>query len=246
MTRRTMKPWLLAPALLLAGFVWVGAAHAQAPVPDSPEGEDIEMEFEFEGPEDAFDEGGPLLAQRDGAFDGPGGFSAPAPAPREREGRRIQGEAGERRHEKMRGMGHGRMGGMKGMRGKPGMRGRHGAMSEKLNLTDRQKEQMADVHEKAQRRMIPIRSGLAEARLDLRKLMRDESPNQAQIDSAIDRMAKLRADAQKAHVAARLEARSLLTPEQRTQMKGARGMMGHGMRGKMGGKGMPGGMRGHH
>jgi Spy/CpxP family protein refolding chaperone len=245
MTRRTMKPWLLAPALLLAGFVWIGVAHAQAPVPDSPEGGDIEMEFEFDGPEGAFDEGGPLLAQRDGAFDGPGGFSAPAP--REREGRRMKGEAGERRHERMRGMGHGRMG---GMHGKQGMRGRHGAMSEKLNLTDRQKEQMADVHEKAQRQMIPIRSGLAEARLDLRKLMRDESPNQAQIDAAIDRMAKLRADAQKAHVAARLEARSLLTPEQRKQMKGARGMMGHGMRGKMGGKmggeEMQGGMRGHH
>lgn len=225
MTRRTMKPWLLAPALLLAGFVWIGAAHAQAPVPDSPES-------------------GPLLAQRDDAFDGPGGMSAPAPAPRDRDRARMNRAPGEHRMRGAKGRrgggtDHGRMGGMKGMKGMHGkhgmrgmggmrgMRGHGGMMGHDLDLTDRQKEQMAQLRETHQRRMIGIRSGLAEARLDLGKLMRADSPNQSQIDATIDRMAKLRADAHKARVATMLGARGLMTPEQRKKMQETRGS-GHG------------------
>ena len=185
MNRRTMNPWLLVPALLIAGSIGIAPAHAQ------------------------------------GDFDGPGGLSGPAPAHP-----RAKAERGERRM---------------------GMRGGHGAMMEKLNLSDRQKEQMAGIHKAQQRRMIPIRAAMAEAGLDLRKLMRADSPNKAQLDAAIDRMAKLRADAQKARVATLMEARAILTPEQRKTMQGMHGMMGgRGMHGDMGGRGGHGGRGGMH
>lgn len=200
MKRHTMKPWLLVPALLIAGSLGIGPAHAQ------------------------------------GDFDGPGGLSGPAPAHP-----RAKSERGERRMG-MRGHDGGKG---EGMRGHEGMGGGHGAMMEKLNLTDRQKEQMAGIHEAQQRRMIPIRSAIAEAGLDLRKLMRDDSPSKVQIDAAIDRMAKLRADAQKARVATLMEARAILTPEQRKTMQGLHGMMGgRGMHGGMGGRGGHGGRGG--
>ncbi len=103
-----------------------------------------------------------------------------------------------------------------GMRG--GMRGRHAGMMEKLNLSDRQKDQMADLRDTQERKMIGIKSGLAEARLDMRKLMRADNPSQSQIDATIDRTAKLRADAAKARVATRLAMRGLLTDAQKKTM----------------------------
>jgi Spy/CpxP family protein refolding chaperone len=219
MKRNTMKSLLLVPALLVAGFAGAGADAAHA--------------------------------DDDKRFDGPGGLSAPAPM---KEERRMDGRDGKRMREH-----HGRMGkegkrgahGMKGKMGRHGgrggMRGGHGAMMEKLNLSDRQKEQMKSLHEDQQRRMIPIHAGLQEARLDLQKLMRADAPSRSQIDATIDRMAKLRADAQKARVATMLEAHTVLTPEQRKQMKEMHGGMGRGMRGMGGmggGRGMHGG--GHH
>jgi Spy/CpxP family protein refolding chaperone len=218
MKRNTMKSLLLVPALLVAGFAGAGADAAQA--------------------------------QDDPRFDGPGGLSAPAPPKEERRmdgrgDRRMREHHGRMGAEGKRG-GHGRMGmkGHMGRGGRGGMRGGHAAMMEKLNLSDRQKEQMKSLHEAQQRRMIPIRSGLEEAQLDLQKLMRADAPSRSQIDATIDRMAKLRADAQKARVATMLEAHTLLTPEQRKQMKELHGGMGRGLRGFGGGRGMHGG--GHH
>jgi len=124
------------------------------------------------------------------------------------------------------GMGHGMGRGMHG-----GMGGRHAEMMEKLKLTPQQKEKMADLRDAQQRKMIGIRGGLAEARLDMRKLMRADVPSQAQIDATIDRMAKLRADAQKSRIATHLAMRGLLTDSQRKTMDEMRG----GMRGMGGG-----------
>jgi Spy/CpxP family protein refolding chaperone len=115
-----------------------------------------------------------------------------------------------------------------------GMRERHAAMMEKLKLTAQQKEKMADLREAQQRRMIGVRGGLAEARLDLRKQMRAAAPNQAQIDATIDRMATLRADAQKSRIATHLAMRGLLTESQRKTMDEMREEM-HGAGGMGGG-----------
>ena len=110
-----------------------------------------------------------------------------------------------------------------GMRGGPGMhrmmrRGMIGAFA-RLDLTDAQKKQLADVREKQQRRAIQTRADLEVAQLDLRKAMRAETPNAAAINAQIDKVSKLRADAHKSRVAAFLEARALLTPEQQKQLR---------------------------
>jgi len=114
------------------------------------------------------------------------------------------------------------------------MGARHTEMMEKLKLTPQQEEKMADLRETQQRKMIGIRGGLAEARLDMRKLMRADAPNQAQIDATIDRMAKLRADAQKSRGATTLGMRGRLTDSQgktRDEMRGPGGGMGGGPHG---------------
>ena len=89
----------------------------------------------------------------------------------------------------------------------------------RLDLTDAQKKQLADVREKQQRKAIQSRADLDVARLDLRKAMKAETPNAAAINTQIDKVSKLRADAQKSRVAAFLEARALLTPEQQKQLR---------------------------
>jgi Spy/CpxP family protein refolding chaperone len=89
----------------------------------------------------------------------------------------------------------------------------------RLDLTDAQKKQLAEVHEKQQRKAIQSRADLDVARLDMRKAMRAETPNAASINAQIDKISKLRADAQKSRVAAFLEARALLTPEQQKQLR---------------------------
>ena len=110
-------------------------------------------------------------------------------------------------------------------------------MMEKLKLTAAQKEKMADLRETQQRKMIGVRSGLAEAQLDLRKLMRADAPSQAQIDATIDRMSRLRGDAQKSRIATHIAMRGLLTDSQKKtldEMKGEMRGMGGGMGGGMG------------
>ena len=155
-----------------------------------------------------------------GEFDGPGGMSAPADP--------------DRRGERMRG---GKRGAQHGMRrGGGGMRGGRGDRMARLNLSERQKEQIRTIREQQQRRMIPLKARLQEANLDLRQLLRAERPSQARIDAAIDQVAELRADAHKARVASMLEIRGLLTDAQKKQLGEQRGRMrGMGDRGGRGG-----------
>jgi Spy/CpxP family protein refolding chaperone len=129
----------------------------------------------------------------------------------------------------MQGMGMHGMGGrhgMQGMRGHGGRRGMgmHRRMAE-LNLTEEQRTKMADIHDRAARRAVPIRSNLEIAQLDLRKLLRTDKPAKSSVDAQIDKIAKLRGDFQKSRMQAMLEARDVLTPEQRGKMHG--GDMSH-------------------
>ena len=116
-----------------------------------------------------------------------------------------------------------------------------GGLHEKLNLTGEQKEKLADIHDRQERRAIPIQGDLRIAALDLHKLLRAERPDQRAIDAQIDRLAGLRASLQKSRVASMIEARSVLSPAQQKLMREEHGgMRGHGMRG---GHGMHGGDR---
>lgn len=112
-----------------------------------------------------------------------------------------------------RNMGHGM--GM-GMGRGPGMLAH---MAGALDLSDAQREKMAAIHERQQRRDIQARADMQLARLDLRKAMSAEKPDGAAINAQIDHVAKLRTDMAKARVASHLEIRALLTPEQQKKMR---------------------------
>ncbi len=108
-----------------------------------------------------------------------------------------------------------------------------------LDLTEAQRTKLADLRDRQQRRAIQARADLQIARLDLRKLLRAGTPSGPAINSQIDRISRMRADLQKSRVATMLEARSVLTPGQRQQLRERRagGMRDERMRSQ----GEPGG-----
>jgi Spy/CpxP family protein refolding chaperone len=148
------------------------------------------------------------------------------------------------------------MGGMQGMHGGPGMRGMGGMrgfgpggpggriggpggmrmmhmqmMAEHLGLSEAQREKMRDIHERAQRGHIQARADIQIAQMDLHKLLREDHVDRSAVDSQIDRISRLRTEQAHARMAAMLDAREVLTPEQRAKAKEMRmhGPMGMGM-----------------
>ena len=83
-----------------------------------------------------------------------------------------------------------------------------------LGLTPQQKTKLMDIHERWQRLAIQKQADTRIAMLDLQKLVCSEKPEKVRIDAAIDKVARLRAELAKSCIGARLEACSLLTPEQ--------------------------------
>ena len=117
------------------------------------------------------------------------------------------------------GMGPGRGRGLHRMGGRgPGQR-LHAALAE-LDLSDAQREKLAAIHDRQRRKAIPVRAGIETAMLDLHQLLRVDDPDQGAIDRQIDEVAGLRADLRKAQLASLLEARSVLTAEQRKKLRG--------------------------
>jgi len=92
-----------------------------------------------------------------------------------------------------------------------------------LDLTDAQREKLADLHERQQRKAIQARADMQLARMDLRKLMQADAPSATAIHAQIDRLTRLQSDMRKSRVSTYLEARALLTPEQQKQLKEQRG-----------------------
>jgi Spy/CpxP family protein refolding chaperone len=82
------------------------------------------------------------------------------------------------------------------------------------DLSAGQQKRLADLRERNQRAAVERRAELRLATMDLRRLMRDGSADQAEIDAQIDRIAGMRAELRKARAATMLEMRSVLTPEQ--------------------------------
>lgn len=100
-----------------------------------------------------------------------------------------------------------------GMR--PGMgKGPGPMMLHGLDLTAEQQKKLADVHERQARLAIQAQADLRLATMDLQKLMRADTPEQAKIDAQIDKVAQLRAQMAKSRAATLLEVRAMLTPEQ--------------------------------
>jgi Spy/CpxP family protein refolding chaperone len=203
--KNTSLKWMLAMALVLAPAAAL-AQHGHAPAPGNPD-PGAPPAHEAPAPDDshadlddewlAFDEGGD-----DAMWDeaGPGGGG---PEMRARGAHRAPG---------MRGM-HGRR-----MRhGGPGM-GIHRRFSQ-LDLTEAQRDKLRDVHEAAMRKGVQRRADSQLARMDLHKLMRADNPSASAVNTQIDKLAKLHAEAWKARFDTYMQARAVLTPEQLKQLQ---------------------------
>lgn len=151
------------------------------------------------------------------------------------DGAGIEASGGERRNRRVErqmgghpgmgmGMGNGMGGGMRG-HGGPGMRARFAG----LDLTDAQRTKLRDLHDAQARKAVQRRADMQLAQIDLHKLMREDRPNTASVNSQIDKLARLHAEGMKARFETHMQARALLTPEQLKQLRSGPGLMHHEM-----------------
>jgi len=111
--------------------------------------------------------------------------------------------------------------------GPPGLRKRMGGMRgggmgmalRQLDLTDEQQKKMADIRDRQQRTAIRARADLSIAELDLRKLMRADAPDRRAIESQIEKIGSMRTSMQKSRIGMMFDMRTVLTQEQRDQLK---------------------------
>ena len=104
-------------------------------------------------------------------------------------------------------------------KGADGHRNGEGGRMAALNLSQSQKDRIAQVRESHQKEMIQSRADLELAQLEFRKLMRADNPNKRELNAQIDRMASIRADMMKSRVDQRLQVRDILTPDQRAKLR---------------------------
>jgi Spy/CpxP family protein refolding chaperone len=204
---------LCAAALLLAPVVAAAqppatSAPPPAVAPAAPGEDDMAMVLgDLFGPGDmlALDAEGPAdgpLALGE-APDGPGG---PGDGPMAFDDDGPGGPGGaEHMHRRMPGGPRGRA-----MMMRHGMAMRFAA----LDLTDAQRGKLRDIHEAAARKNVQRRADMELARMDLRKLMRADSPTTSSVNAQIDKITRLQADGMKAHFDTFMQARAVLTPEQ--------------------------------
>ena len=99
---------------------------------------------------------------------------------------------------------------------------RHRELMEAVKLSDAQRERLRDMHDRQRRDAIRARADLRIAMLDLRRMLREDRVDRAEIESQLDKIAAERGAMRKARVMAGLEAREVLTAQQRAQLKIAR------------------------
>jgi Spy/CpxP family protein refolding chaperone len=109
--------------------------------------------------------------------------------------------------------GHGGFG--RGMGGPYARLLRDDRLAEQLKLTTTQKARLKTIAEAHERKAIQTRADADLARLDLGKLMKDDRPDRNRIDAQIDVVTRLRAEQMKSAIGAGLDAREVLSAEQR-------------------------------
>jgi Spy/CpxP family protein refolding chaperone len=85
---------------------------------------------------------------------------------------------------------------------------------EQLKLTDAQKKELQQIRFNAQKQAIGQRAKIATTALELRQLLRAESPDKAAIEKKVKELSDLRGQAQLARIDHLFAARKVLTPEQ--------------------------------
>ena len=91
-------------------------------------------------------------------------------------------------------------------------------LADELDLTGTQRDRLRDIGGALARKEIKIRADLETAGLDLRELMRSGSPSASQVDAKIDDLTQLRGEMMKAGARAVLDARKVLTNDQRKKL----------------------------
>lgn len=97
-----------------------------------------------------------------------------------------------------------------------------GRLADKLDLTGTQKDKLRDIGGDLERKEIRLRADLETAGLDLRDLMRSDSPSASAVDSKIETLTQLRGEMMKAGAKAVLDARKVLTSDQRKKLEDLR------------------------
>lgn len=149
-------------------------------------------------------------------------------------------------------MGHGmapRAKAGRGMRGHGMMQRGDGAqrllmLADKLELTDAQKTKIQDMMTSFRLEQIDRRAAMQKAQVRMADLRHNEKATEAQIFAAMDELAKLRLDMQKAQYRHREAMQNVLTDKQKTQLKEMRQDRMQGM-GRMPGMGRMGDMQGY-
>ena len=91
--------------------------------------------------------------------------------------------------------------------------------AKELKLTDEQLKTIKDKKYEIKRQHIQLDAQMELVKLDIKKEFSSDAPNQTQIDALIDNKVELKRTLNKAFAKAIVDARTLLTPEQRTQHK---------------------------
>jgi Spy/CpxP family protein refolding chaperone len=87
--------------------------------------------------------------------------------------------------------------------------------SDKLNLTEKQEDQIAALRSDFQLKMIDLNADLQKLELKLKAKVHTDDPDRNAIHKAVDKISEKEGEIQKLRLDHRLEVRSLLTDEQR-------------------------------
>ena len=123
----------------------------------------------------------------------------------------------------MGGMGHQEMGMMHGMGGMQGcgmMMDDDHPMWKKLGLDDKQKDALKALRSKTMKDMIKKRADMQIAAIELQDLLDKDPVDMKAVETSVKKNQSIKTDMFLAHVKAREEMKSILTPEQQKQMKG--------------------------
>lgn len=90
---------------------------------------------------------------------------------------------------------------------------------EMLDLTAEQREAIENIHKETKRKIIPLKADIELKQLDLESAMKADEPSRSKIMGLIEDINDLELKIKQTHVDAKLKVHSILTPEQREQMK---------------------------
>jgi len=93
-------------------------------------------------------------------------------------------------------------------------------LASRLNLTAEQKEKIANLRLSFKGETLDLRTELTRKRLEIQKLLLEESPDLTRVYALVDEMAPIQAEIQKKAIEFRLRLKSLLTSEQLEKLPG--------------------------